>query len=83
MASAKDSIIPEFNEKIDRTGVMRKWLMNTTTVDRQFTGVSMANNSKITITGQKTSTGTQTARLKSLENYSIFETEEAEELDSR
>ena len=34
----------------------------------------------ITITGQKTSTGTQTAKLKSLENYSLFITDEGEEL---
>lgn len=37
---------------------------------------------KISITGQKTSVGTQTAKLKSLENYSIFITDEAEELTS-
>ncbi len=35
---------------------------------------------KISITGQKTSSGTQTAKLKSLEDYSVFETDEAEEL---
>jgi phage terminase large subunit len=39
-------------------------------------------NGKITITGQKTSVGTQTAKLKSLEDYSIFETDEGEELES-
>lgn len=38
------------------------------------------NNGKITITGQKTSVGTQTAKLKSLEDYSIFLTDEGEEL---
>ena len=36
----------------------------------------------ISITGQKTSTGTQTAKLKSLEDYSIFVTDEGEELTS-
>lgn len=35
---------------------------------------------KISITGQKTSSGNQTAKLKSLEDYSIFITDEAEEL---
>ena len=35
---------------------------------------------KISITGQKTSTGTDTAKLKSLEDYSIFITDEGEEL---
>ena len=34
----------------------------------------------ISITGQKTSSGEQTAKLKSLEDYSIFVTEEGEEL---
>lgn len=37
---------------------------------------------KISITGQKTSVGTQTAKLKSLEDFSVFQTEEAEELES-
>jgi phage terminase large subunit len=37
---------------------------------------------KISITGQQTSKGTQTAKLKSLENFSVFETEEGEELES-
>jgi len=37
---------------------------------------------KISITGQKTSTGTQTAKLKSLEDFSVFITEEGEELES-
>lgn len=36
----------------------------------------------ISITGQKTSSGTQTAKLKSLENYSIFITDEGEELEN-
>lgn len=34
----------------------------------------------ISITGQKTSSGTQTAKLKSIEDYSVFATEEGEEL---
>jgi len=37
---------------------------------------------KISITGQRTSKGTQTAKLKSLENFSVFQTEEGEELES-
>lgn len=37
---------------------------------------------KISITGQKTSVGTQTAKLKSLEDFSIFATDEGEELKS-
>jgi phage terminase large subunit len=37
---------------------------------------------KISITGLKTSVGTQTAKSKSLEDFSIFETDEGEELES-
>ena len=40
------------------------------------------NRGLISITGQKTSVGTQTAKLKSLEDYSMFITEEGEELTS-
>jgi phage terminase large subunit len=36
----------------------------------------------ISVTGQKTSSGDQTAKLKSIEDYSIFVTEEGEELTS-
>tara|TARA_R110000772_G_C13310212_1_gene439982 strand:- start:26318 stop:27673 length:1356 start_codon:yes stop_codon:yes gene_type:complete len=42
----------------------------------------IGNIGKISITGQKTSVGTQTAKLKSLEDFSIFETDEGEELES-
>ena len=37
---------------------------------------------RISITGQRTSKGTETAKLKSLENFSVFQTEEGEELES-
>ena len=40
------------------------------------------NEGKIFITGQKTSSLNQTAKLKSLENFSIFVTDEAEEIKS-
>lgn len=40
------------------------------------------NKGKISIAGQKTSSGKQSAKLKSLEDYSIFETDEGEELVS-
>lgn len=44
---------------------------------------SVKNNiGKIAITGQKTSVGTQTAKLKSLEDFSVFVTDEGEELES-
>ena len=37
----------------------------------------------ISITGQKTSSGEQTAKLKSIEDYTIFVTDEGEELPSK
>lgn len=37
----------------------------------------------ITITGQKTSSGEQTAKLKSIEDYTIFVTDEGEELPNK
>lgn len=40
------------------------------------------NKGRIDVTGQKTSSGNQTAKLKSLENYSIFITDEGEEMPS-
>lgn len=43
---------------------------------------SKANDGVISITGQKTSSGEQTAKLKSIEDYSIFVTEEGEEITS-
>lgn len=49
--------------------------------DHEFT-LKNGESGKITITGQKTSSGTQTAKLKSIEDYSMFVTEEAEELES-
>lgn len=40
------------------------------------------NKGLISITGQKTSVGTQTAKLKSLEDYSMFITDEGDEMPS-
>lgn len=50
--------------------------------DDEFTLKENNTIGKITITGQKTSTGTSTAKLKSIEDYSVFQTEEAEETTS-
>jgi len=54
-------------------------------LDQDFSFANNEYNSKdsdgcITITGQKTASGTDTAKLKSIENYSIFITDEGEEL---
>ena len=74
MESAKDSIIPEFNEKIE--------LLNMSNyVDVYQRDIhSKVTNSKILFRGIKTSQGDQTAKLKSLTGVNIWVLDEAEEL---
>lgn len=74
LTSAEDSIIPEFNEKIDILGAYNDFDV---TRDRI---VGRSNESKIVFKGIKTSSGNQTASLKSLKNFSMFILEEAEEM---
>lgn len=76
LTSAEDSIIPEFNEKIDILDCHHSFEV---TKDR-ITGTH--NESKIVFKGIKTSAGNQTANLKSLKNFSMFILEEAEEMPS-
>lgn len=76
LTSAEDSIIPEFNEKID---ILNAYGSFDVTKDR-ITGIN--NDSKIVFKGIKTSSGNQTANLKSLKNFSMFILEEAEEMPS-
>lgn len=75
LTSAKDSIIPEFTEKMD--------ILN---CDDDFNvekdRINGKNGSKIVFKGIKTSSGNQTASLKSLKNFSMFVLEEAEEMPS-
>ncbi len=74
MSSTDNSITQALDNRLEMLGVSQEF--------------EFANNNyrhkpsigKITITGQKTSVGTQTAKLKSLEDYSIFITDEGEEL---
>ena len=47
-----------------------------------YTTKSETKKGLISVTGQKTSSGAQTAKLKSLEDFSIFVTDEGEELTS-
>lgn len=74
LTSAQDSIIPEFNEKIDILNCPESFDV----VKDRITGVS--NKSKIVFKGIKTSSGNQTASLKSLKDFSMFVLEEAEEM---
>jgi phage terminase large subunit len=75
MASTSNSITKGLNNRLELLDLKS-----------EFSFANNEYNSKdsdgcISITGQKTSTGTDTAKLKSIENYSIFLTEEGEELN--
>ena len=74
MVSAEKSIIPEFWEKVEllnAIGIAKK-----TKKEITFSH----NDSIISFSGIKTSSGDQTANLKSLKGYNIWVLEEAEEL---
>jgi len=75
LASAKDSIIPEFEEKIGLLGL-----------DGRFASTSNeiihVNGSRILFRGIKTSEGVQTAKLKSIQGVNAWIVDEAEELPS-
>lgn len=73
MASAKDSIIPEFNEKIDLLGAGCEF--NVTSNDIQH-----VSGSRTMFRGIKTSAGNQTAKLKSLQGLNTWVLDEAEEM---
>lgn len=74
LTSTEDSIIPEFNEKIDFLNCHDAFEV---TRDR-IRGIH--NDSKVVFKGIKTSSGNQTANLKSLKDFSMFVLEEAEEM---
>ena len=76
LTSAKDSIIPDFTEKISLLNYDEYFHI---TNDRI---ISRHNESKIVFKGIKTSSGNQTASLKSLKDFSCFVCEEAEEYPS-
>ena len=73
MTSAHDSIIPEFREKIELLGVYNDFEVNKADIINKKTG------SRILFRGIKTSSGNQTAKLKSIQGLSTFVLEEAEE----
>lgn len=73
LTSAEHSIIPEFQEKIDILNAHTSFNVNKDRID----GV---NGSKIIFKGIKTSSGNQTAALKSLKGFNVFVLEEAEEM---
>jgi len=74
LESAKDSIIPEFKEKIMLNNMEGYF-------DVQLRDIyATKTNSKIMFRGIKTSQGIQTAKLKSLTDVNIWVIDEAEEL---
>ncbi|MDR1652499.1 MAG: phage terminase large subunit [Prevotellaceae bacterium] len=73
LTSASISIIPEFNEKIELEGTENYF--NITTQDI----INNVSGSKILFRGIKTSSGNQTAKLKSIQGITTFVCDEAEE----
>ena len=74
MTSAKDSIIPEFIEKIELLEVDADFEITTEQIINKVTG------SRILFKGINTSAGNQTAKLKSINGLTRFVLDEAEEL---
>lgn len=76
LTSAHISIIPEFEEKIELEGHNGLFDVNKTEIQNKLT------ESKILFRGIRTSSGNQTANLKSIQNVTTWVLDEAEELDN-
>lgn len=74
MTSAEKSIIPEFVEKLDIANATQNYEISKKNIRCKTTG------SEIMFSGIKTSSGNQTANLKSLAGITTFVLDEAEEL---
>lgn len=74
MTSAHLSIIPEFQEKIDLMGLQQYFEVNKSEITNKV------SKSEIIFRGIKTSSGDQTANLKSLQGVTTWILDEAEEL---
>jgi len=74
MTSAGMSIIPEFIEKLELMGILNQFTVTKTEIINNLTG------SSIYFSGIRTSSGDQTAKLKSIQGVSSFILDEAEEL---
>ena len=73
MVSASMSIIPEMMEKIELDGTTKYFKTTKTDIVNKMT------NSRIMFRGIKTSSGNQTAKLKSIQGITTFVCDEAEE----
>lgn len=76
MASSSISVIPEFMEKIEADGTEQYFHTTKQDVENVLTG------SKVMFRGIKTSSGNQTAKLKSIHGITTFVCDEAEEWTS-
>lgn len=76
MTSASISVIPEFQEKIEADGTEDYFYITKTDIENTVSG------SKILFRGIKTSSGNQTAKLKSIQGITTFVCDEAEEWTS-
>lgn len=76
MASAAISVIPEFTEKIEADGTGEFFNITKTDIENVVSG------SRILFRGIKTSSGNQTAKLKSIQGITTFVCDEAEEWTS-
>lgn len=74
MSSAEISIIPEFTEKLEMLGGLDYFNIRTKDIECTATG------SDILFRGIKTSSGNQTAKLKSIQGVTTFVIDEAEEM---
>jgi hypothetical protein len=75
ITSAADSIIPEFTEKVELMGLSDGFSLTQKDITHTGTG------SELLFRGIKTSSGNQTAKLKSLQGVNAWVLDEAEELD--
>lgn len=76
MASAAISVIPEFTEKIEADGTGEFFNITKTDIENVVSG------SRVLFRGIKTSSGNQTAKLKSIQGITTFVCDEAEEWTS-
>lgn len=76
MVSANISVIPEFWEKVENDGTMKYFHKTKTDV------VNISTGSHVMFRGIKTSSGNQTAKLKSIHGITTFVVDEAEEWTS-
>lgn len=76
LSSANISVIPEFREKIDLLDVSDEFNMTNAQIGHKVT------KSEIIFSGIKTSSGNQTAKLKSIPGLNVFIVDEAEEFVS-